>query len=255
MASAQSKDSLPIFQAIRVTSKSFVAGHPSQIVDLLSSGVATAVLRGKNNSNVAMYECLLRCPLLAPNVNLPVYFCLDHQNQHLIVDTGVVCLQLPHENSNARDSASLLDEERGQAWSAALTLALSYWEVKMEEAVIALYPNRVPKQVDQYSSKGLIEMKVWGETDVPALLSICTRRGGFPCFKLAYTWIGSKEDPRSKEHVFGMKFDFSSYGQYPVTPRTRKPAATASERQEQLLKKRKSEDAAVAPEETVEPVV
>lgn len=231
-------NTLPIIQAIKVTNKSFVAGHPSQIVDLLTAGVATAVIKSKPNSTVPMYECLLRCPLLAPNANLPIYFCLDHLNQPLLLGDQSVSLQLPSED--AADLAGIVDVERATFWSSSMVLALSFWEIKMEEAVLALYPNRTPKQVDAYTSGGLIQMKVWPSlADVNVLLDTCARRGGFPSFKLSYTWIGSKEDPRSKEHIWGMKFDFSSYGTFPVVPRTRKPVS-AMERQEQLLKKRKA---------------
>lgn len=250
-ASADS-NSLPIIPAIKVTNKCFVAGHPSQIVDLLTSGVATAIVRSKANSNNPMFELLLRCPLLAPNSNLPVYFCLDHLNQPLKLEAGIVVLQLPNAEDSDKVLRNSIDEERAQHWSDSMALAINFWEIKMEELVVSMYPNRVPKQVDQYASSSRIEMKVWNSlTDVPALLALCTKRNGFPSFKLAYTWIGSKEDPRSKEHMWGMKFDFSSYGTFPPVPRVRR-VLTAAEKHEQLLKKRKpSTDAEVVIEEVV----
>ena len=225
---------LPIVQAIKVTNKSFVAGHPSQIVDLLTSGVATAIVRSKPNSNSPFYECLLRCPLLAPNSNLPVYFCLDHLNQPIAIKEKVAFLSIGETLA-----AGTMDEERARAWNASMILALSFWEVKMEELVHSLYPNRTAKQVGSYADSATIEMKIWPSlTNVEALLDSCARRGGFPSFKLSFTWVGSKEDPRSKDHIWGMKFDFSSYGTFPAVPRTRKPVS-ASEKQEILLRKRK----------------
>lgn len=248
-------DALPIIQAIKVTPKSFIVGHPKQLVELLASGVATAIVKSKSKDSGALYECLLRCQLLAPNVNLPVYFCLDNQNQPLIVAGSRELVTLPV----SVDGASLpgvVDAERGLEWNENLELALSYWAIKMEEAVLSLYPDRKPKQVDSYASNGLIEMKVSKfvkDFDVEEFLATTAKRNGFPVFKIAYGWIGSKEDQRSKDHIWGIKFDFSNYAQYPVLPRTRKPAASAAERQEQLLKKRKSaeeEAPVVAMEET-----
>jgi hypothetical protein len=245
-------DSLPIFQAIKVTPKSFIIGHPHQLVELLANGVATAIVKSKSKDSGALFECLLRCQLLAPNVNLPVYFCLDNQNQPLIVSGESVTLPV-----NADDKAlpGMIDAERGTEWNESLELALSYWAIKAEEAVLSLYPDRKPKQVDSYASSGIIEMKISKfikDFDVEEFLATTAKRNGFPVFKLAYVWIGSKEDQRSKDHIWGMKFDFSNYAQYPVVPRSRKPALSASERQEQLLKKRKSSEEVAPMEEVAE---
>jgi hypothetical protein len=236
---------LPIFQAIKVTPKSIIAGHPRQIVELLANGVATAIVKSKSKDSGALFECLLRCPLLAPNVNLPVYFCLDNLNQPLTIGTDVVTLTIPRYdsvNESAQAVQGAVDEERAREWNESLELALSYWAMKMEEAVLALYPDRKAKQVDAFASQGIIEMKVSKfvkDFNLEEFLATCARRNGFPVFKLAYTWIGSKEDQRSKDHIWGMKFDFSNYGQFPVLPRTRKPALSTAERQTELLKKRK----------------
>lgn len=236
-------DTLPIFQAIKVTPKSIFAGHPRQIVELLANGVATAIVKSKSKDSGAFFECLLRCPLLAPNVNLPVYFCLDNLNQPLTVGSDIVSLTIPREEGSR--VAGVVDEERAHEWNDSLELALSYWAIKMEEAVLALYPDRKAKQVDSFASQGVIEMKVSKfvkDFNMEEFLATCARRNGFPVFKLAYTWIGSKEDQRSKDHIWGMKFDFSNYGQFPILPRSRKPAATTAERQSELLKKRKVSD-------------
>ena len=238
-------EALPIYQAIKVTPKSIIAGHPRQIVDLLANGVATAIVKCKSKDNGTLYECLLRCQLLAPNVNLPVYFCLDNLNQPLTVTGDTVTLPIHIAEGDTRSSRSIVDEVRATEWNESLELALSYWAVKMEEAVLSLYPDRKPKQVDSFASDGIIEMKISKfikDFNVNEFLESCARRSGFPVFKLAYTWLGSKEDVRSKDHIWGMKFDFSNYGQFPVVPRSRKPAVTASERQEALLKKRKTNE-------------
>lgn len=234
---------LPIFQAIKVTPKCIIAGHPKQIVELLANNVATAIVKSKSKDSTSIYECLLRCPLLAPNANLPVYFCLDNQNQPLTVSGDLVSLTIPRDDGISEAVLTgVVDEERAREWNESLELALSYWAIKMEEAVLSLYPERKAKQVDSFASGGLIEMKISKfvkDFSIEDFLATCARRNGFPVFKLAYTWIGSKEDQRSKDHIWGMKFDFSNYAQFPVLPRTRKPAVSTAERQEELLKKRK----------------
>lgn len=235
-------DSLPIFQAIKVTPKSFIVGHPKQLVELLASGVATAIVKSKSKDSGAFYECLLRCQLLAPNVNLPVYFCIDNQNHPLSVAGDTVTMAITSEGNTL---PGVNDVERGLEWNENMELALSYWAVKMEEAVLSLYPDRKPKQVDSYATRGVLEMKVSKfvkDFNIEEFLANTARRSGFPVFKIAYGWIGSKEDQRSKDHIWGIKFDFSNYAQFPILPRTRKPAASAAERQEMLLKKRKSDD-------------
>jgi hypothetical protein len=237
---------LPIYQAIKVTPKSIIAGHPRQIVELLANGVATAIVKSKTKDNGSIFECLLRCQLLAPNANLPVYFCLDNLNQPLTVGDDSVQLTIPRfDVADGKPLKGVVDSERASEWNESLELALSYWAIKMEEAVLSLYPDRKPKQVDSFASEGIIEMKISKfvkDFDVDEFLDTCARRSGFPVFKLAYTWIGSKEDQRSKDHIWGMKFDFSNYGQFPVLPRTRKAAPSATERQAELLKKRKVSD-------------
>lgn len=243
-------DKLPIYQAIKVTPKSIIVGHPRQVVELLASGVATAIVKSKAKDNGSFSECLLRCQLLAPNVNLPVYFCLDHINQPLTLTDDNVILSIPTEEAMEDAHAQqYVDSERAKEWNDSMQLAISYWAVKAEEAVLALYPDRKPKQIDPFATRGVIEMRLnkqVKEFNAVEFLQMCERRSGFPVFKLSYIWIGSKEDQRSKDHIWGMKFDFSQYGQFPIMPRNRKPAVSAQERQEQLLKKRKTVDEEVA---------
>ena len=61
---------LPVFLPLKFTPRSVVVGHPKQLNELLSSGVATAIVKCRKDSS--FYECLLRCPMMAPDVNLPV---------------------------------------------------------------------------------------------------------------------------------------------------------------------------------------
>lgn len=234
---------LPVFHALKTLPKSFVAGHPRQLVDLLSKGTATAIVKSSVKENGTFYELLLRCPILAPDVNLPVYICLDHLNMPLTVEEDKqVTFQAAREDLDITIHTAV-DEDRLREWNECLELALSFWALKMEEVVRQLYPDRSPKQVDRYATSAVVEMKLWKNGgakpfDVHAFLAQCRAKKGFPCMKLSYGWVGSKEDPRSRDHIWGLKFDFSNYAQYPVVPRSRKPVSTA-ERQEQLLKKRK----------------
>lgn len=242
---------LPIFQALKVTPKSFIVGHPRQLVELLSTNVATAIVRSKNKDNTAIFECLIRCPALAPDTNLPVYICLDSQNQPLVIDGDSVKLEIARSDFvDGKPLKGVVDSARAREWNESFELAMTYWAAKMEEAVLALYPDRHPKQVDSFASEGIVDMKVSKfvkDFIVADFLSATTRRNGFPVMKLAYTWIGSKEDPRSRDHIWGMKFDFSNYAQFPIAPRNRKPAVSATEKQELLLKKRKVEAEEVIP--------
>jgi hypothetical protein len=74
------------------------------------------------------------------------------------------------------------DVERGLEWNENMELALSYWAIKMEEAVLSLYPDRKPKQVDSYASQGVLEMKVSKfvkDFNIEEFLANTARRSGF----------------------------------------------------------------------------
>lgn len=229
---------LPVFLPLKFTPRSVIAGHPKQLNDLLASGVASAIVKCKKDSS--FFECLLRCPTLAPDVNLPVYISMDVKNHPLTIagDEKTATLELPREGKSIR---GILDEERDNEWVEAFELAMSYWAVKMEEAVKSLYPDRTPKQIDPYARSGSLELPVsrFQSSSITAVIEEANKKGGFATMKLAYAYIGSKEDPRSRDHVWGMKFEFGQYGNFPPAPRNRK-VLSAEEKQEQLLKKRKS---------------
>jgi hypothetical protein len=229
----------PVVLPLKFNPRSVVAGHPKQLNDLLCNGVATAIVKCKKDSS--FYECLLRCPTLAPDVNLPVYISLEHFNQPLSIDEKGASLELVRDGKVPR---GVQDEARAKEWSEALDLALSFWQVKMEEAVLALYPDRNPKEVDRFSSAGILELPTNKNqnVDVAKLLDQCNSRRGFPTMKLAYGYIGSKEDPRSREHIWGLKFELGQFGNLPTLPRQRVKGITAAEKQEQLIKKRKTDE-------------
>jgi len=238
---------LPIPPAFKVTPKSVYVGDPKQLVDLLASGVATPILEiTRTKGGMPLYKLKLRCKTLFAG-NLDVYFLIDYPNQKLIMEAtpaegkaAEVLLQLGEEGS----TWECKDQERASKYAENLNDAITFWSVLMEQEVIKVYPDKVPTQVDRYCREHLISMKpnVFGGKafDLAAFLGECDRRRGTPCFKVAYGWAASKEDPRSTEHMWGFKFELSPFPQYPVVSRSRKPVS-ASDKQEAIVKKRKTE--------------
>jgi hypothetical protein len=222
-------------------------GDPKQLVELLVSKVATAILEiTRTKGNQPLYKLKLRCKTLFPG-NIEVYFLLDFPNQRLIEgvsykgDAEVHC-RMPRDT----DLAESIDKERAQQYLSNLDLALSFWSTKMEEEVRKVYPDKTPVQVDKFCREGLLEMKIntfVKDFALPKFLLLCESKSATPCFHVSYGWITGTEDPRSSDQTWGFKFELSPFPQYPVTVRSRKPAASASERQEALLKKRKVEPA------------
>lgn len=238
---------LPVPSALKVTPKSVYVGDPKQLVNLLASEVAVPIIEiAKTKGQVPLYKLKLRCKTLFEG-NLDVYFHLDWPNQPLIEtlangteeQSPCVSVSLLREASE-----SILDSARAIRWAENFELALSYWSVKMEEAVTKIYPDRTPVQIDRFQREGLLELRVnpfVKNFQLEQFLQTCIKRHGTPCFRVLYGWISGKEDPRTTEQAWGYKFEFSPYAQFPPVPRSRKPVS-ASERQEQLLKKRKQNE-------------
>lgn len=83
LASAASQ-LLPIPPSIKVTPRAVYVGDPKQLVDLLVSKVATAILEiTRTKGNQPLYKLKLRCKTLFVG-NIEVYFLLDYPNQRLI---------------------------------------------------------------------------------------------------------------------------------------------------------------------------
>jgi len=238
---------LPIPPSLKVTPKSVYVGDPKQLVDLLASGVAAAIIEiTRTKGNMPLYKFKLRCKTLF-NGNLDVYFLLDYPNQKLVSDAAPIddkiadiLLQMGDEGS----TWECRDQERATRYAENLSDALTFWSVLMEQEVVKVYPDKTPTQVDRYCRDHPISMKpnVFGGKpfELAAFLAECDRRHGTPCFRVAYGWIASKEDPRSSEHLWGLKFELSPFPQYPVVSRARK-AVSAAEKQEGIVKKRKTE--------------
>ena len=249
MSSIVQENLLPIVQAFKVTPKSVYVGDPKQLVDLLSSGVATPILEiARTKANMPLYKFKLRCRTLFAG-NLDIYFLTDYPNQTLKMEAS------PAEGKPAEvivelvtaESAAFVkcqDIQRASEYAQNLGDALTFWCTLMEAEVERTYPDKTPIQTDKFSSQGVLSLKpnVFGGKvfDLSAFLADCDRRKGTPCFKVSYGWIASKEDPRSKEHLWGIRFELSPYPQYPTTIRVRKPVS-ASEKQSEIVKKRKIE--------------
>lgn len=236
---------LPVPSALKVTPKAVYVGDPKQLVNLLASEVAVPIIEiTKTKGQIPLYKLKLRCKTLFEG-NLDVYFHLDWPNQGLkdsLDETGAPQVQVRLlKEASSKDA---IDSARAIRWGENLELALSYWSVKMEEAVTKLYPDRTPTQIDRFEREGVLELRInpfVKNFDLQAFLSTCIARHGNPCFRVLYGWISGKEDARTTEQVWGYKFEFSPYAQFPPVPRSRKPVS-ASERQEQLLKKRKQNE-------------
>ena len=240
-----SRPLLPIPPALKVTSKAIYVGDPRQLVELLVSKVATAILEiTRTKGNQPLYKLKLRCKTLFPG-NIEVYFLLDFPNQSLFEGSSYKGDAEVHTRMD-RDSDSwpVVDMERALTYRTNLDIALGFWSVKMEEEVKKVYPDKTPVQVDRYCREGLLEMKINSfvkDFTLSKFLTVCEAKSATPCFHVSYGWITGTEDPRSADQTWGFKFELSPYPQYPIAVRTRKPAIPAAERQEALLKKRKTE--------------
>jgi len=237
---------LPVPAALKITPKAVYVGDPKQLVNLLASDVAVPIIEiTKTKGQVPLYKLKLRCKTLFEG-NLDVYFHLDWPNQTLQETVSSSEAKEPEVHvALARDSSAVaVDVNRARRWGENLELALSYWSVKMEEAVTKLYPDRTPTQIDRFQREGVLELRInpfVKNFNLEQFLANCVSRHGSPCFRVLYGWISGKEDPRTTDQVWGYKFEFSPYAQFPPVPRSRKPVS-ASERQDQLLKKRKQNE-------------
>ena len=250
MASTSSSENLlPIVQTFKVTPKSVYVGDPKQLVDLLSSGVATPILEiTRTKANMPLYKFKLRCRTLFAG-NLDIYFLTDYPNQTFKMETNPadgkpaeVIIELITEDNAS--SVKCQDVDRAAEYAQNLENALTFWCALMEAEVERVYPDKTPIQTDKFCSEAILSMKpnVFGGKvfDLDAFLADCDRRKGTPCFKVSYGWIASKEDPRSKDHFWGIKFELSPYAQFPNTVRVRK-SISASEKRSEIVKKRKVE--------------
>ena len=199
-----------------------------------------------------LYKCKLRCKTLF-NGNLDVYFLVDYPNVPLTIEKAVdgkdeIVLKLQPDRNLALDSV------RATRFYSMLEEAIAFWSVCMEAEVTKVYTDKIPKHASRYATEGIVGMRInsfQGKVFDPVeFLSTCREKKAFPAFKIGFGWISSKEDPRSEDHLWGLKFDLSNFPQYGASRRVRAPAVSAKDSVENSKRKRKAE----LDEEAVEPI-
>ena len=228
---------LPILPPLKVTPKAVYVGDPDQLVRLLVSGVAQAILEVKTSkSNQPVFKPKLRCKTLFQG-NLFVYFLLDFPNipiEYIEEPEGLVV----NLDRSGAALAGVRDAERAIQYRNNLDLALNFWSLKMEDEVKKLYPDRIPQDVSRFTTSGLLELKLnpfIKEFSAQDFIDKCREKKSFPCFTVSYGWILGSEDQRTKDQPWGFKYELSPYAQTVPVPRSK----GAKEKQEELLKKRK----------------
>ena len=258
--SSDTLSELPIQPALKIGPSAVYVGDPKQLVDLLSSQVAQAVIEiHRTKGGMPLYKCKLRCKTLFQG-NLDVYFLVDYPNVPLSIEKAVdgkdeIVLKL-HP-----DRAAPIDSARATRFYEYLEEAIAFWAICMEAEVTKVYTDKVPKQASRLASENVINMKInvfqGKEFDPVEFLATCREKKAFPAFKIGFGWIASKEDPRSEEHLWGFKFEFSTFAQYAPSRRVRTAVASAKEIVENSKKKRKAElelEASVVVDEILAPV-
>jgi hypothetical protein len=222
---------LPLTAPLKITSSAVYAGHPEQLAGLLTSGVAQAVIEiQKTKGGMPLYKALLRCKTLF-NGNLPVHIAIDYPNLDLSLVEGADGKSEAHVSLS--EQGVFVDEERGRAYLEYLKEVLSFWEEKMEQEVVKIYTDKIPSQ------KGLLTSDVLAlrinpfpgkPFELQSFLQDCRTKSAVPCFKIAFGWILSQEDPRSKEHAWGFKFDLLLYPLYTEVKKRGEEGATKKKR-------------------------
>ena len=246
---------LPIQPQLKITAKSVFAGNPRQISDLLQAGVAQAVVEiKKTKSNIPLYMMKLRCATLWTG-NLDVLFLMDWPNQKL-VDDGSGLLICDFKNAAQEDS------DRAEDYKSALEVAISFWNVRMEEVVHQLYPDKTPIQCDTFANDSVLQLKAptnthghaGSEFKLGEFLAGCVHKNGTPCFKISFGWVGTSENRKSTDTLWGFKYELYPWPQYHSPPaRTRAPTKSAAERQASAIDKRKRlrEEVTIVEDESV----
>lgn len=210
--------SLPILPALKISGNTVYVGHPQQLVDLLSTDVAQAIVEvHRTKGNMPLYKCKLRCKTLFQG-NLDVALLVDFPNVPIQIRASEVDASKEEALFSVIASHGVLDAARASRFQTSFQDAVAFWAAKMEDEVTKLYTDKTPKQIGAYVSKGLIEAKInvfqGRPFDAAAFLSFCVAQKALPAFKIAFGWIGSKEDAESEEHIWGFKFEMSIFPQY-----------------------------------------
>ena len=226
---------LPLTAPLKITSSAVYVGHPEQLVGLLSSGVAQAVIEiQKTKGGMPLYKALLRCKTLFAG-NLPVHMAIDFPNLALSLTDSADGKKEAHVSLS--EEGSFIDEERGRTYIEDLKTVLAFWEDKMEQEVVKIYTDKTPAQ------KGLLTSDILAlrispfpgkPFELESFLTDCHNKSAVPCFKIAFGWILSQEDPRSKEHAWGFKFDLLLYPMY-TEPKKRSDEGAAKKKRKAVV--------------------
>lgn len=232
---------LPVLPALKISGNTVYVGNPQQLVDLLSTEVAQAVIEvHRTKGNMPLYKCKLRCKTLFQG-NLDVAILVDYPN--IPITTRVSDTDATKEEAvfGLNDATGAPDVPRALRFMESFKAAVGYWAEKMEDEVTKVYTDKTPKQIGSFAQHGLVEGKInifQGRAfDSAEFFASCKANKALPAFKISYGWIGSTEDNRSDEHIWGFKFEMSIFPQY-TSPR-KAPA-------ESIKKKRKSDEPEVA---------
>jgi hypothetical protein len=245
MASSSSAQELPIQPALKIGTSAVYVGNPKQLVDLLASQVAQAVIEiHRTKGGMPLFKCKLRCKTLFPG-NLDVYFLVDFPNIPLTVEKNIEGKDELILNLVPEKNPLVVDLPRANRFCSDLEEAIAFWSLCMETEVTKVYTDKNPKQYGRIVSEGIINMKInvfQGKEFIPSdFLQLCKGRKAFPAFKIAFGWVASTEDARSEDHMWGFKFDLSTFPQYTATRRVRSGAVSASDSVAGTKKKRKAE--------------
>lgn len=247
--SAPIYSALPVLPALKISGNTVYVGDPKQLVDLLSTDVAQAIIEvHRTKGNMPLYKCKLRCKTLFAG-NLEVAILIDFPNIPITVQSAATDPSKEEAVFSLTDTSGSMDLPRALRFQNAFSEAIDYWARKMEDEVTKVYTDKTPKQIGAYAQHDRVEGKInifQGRAFNSAeFFASCLSAKALPAFKISYGWIGSHEDARSDEHIWGFKFEMSIFPQY-TTPKKSPEAAK---------KKRKAEVDASGAAAEIESVV
>lgn len=213
-----SATALPVLPALKISGNTVYVGDPKQLVDLLSSEVAQAVIEvHRTKGNMPLYKCKLRCKTLFQG-NLDVAILVDFPN--IPISTRPNALDITKEEAvfSIRSTEGAIDAARATRFHEHFQEAVDFWSAKMQDEVVKVYTDKTPKQIGSFPQFGVVEGKInvfQGRAfDSSDFFAKCVKDKALPAFKISYGWIGSTEDNQSDDHIWGFKFEMSIFPQY-----------------------------------------
>jgi hypothetical protein len=78
------------------------------------------------------------------------------------------------------------------------------------------------------------------EFKLSEFLAGCVHKNGTPGFKISFGWVGTSENRKTSDTLWGFKYELYPWPQYHSAPtRSRAPPKSAAERQASAIEKRK----------------